>query len=56
VAKIPFDIELREGGDSGAPIVWEKPESQAAKQFFLVADQLAPRKKSLLGVRLGVST
>ena len=56
VAKIPFDIELREGGDSGAPIVWEKPESQAAKQFFLVVDQLAPRKKSLLGVRLGVST
>jgi ATP-binding protein involved in chromosome partitioning len=56
VAKIPFDIALREGGDSGAPIVWEKPDSQAAEQFFRVVDQLAPRKKSLLGVRLGVST
>ena len=56
VAKIPFDIALREGGDSGAPIVWEKPDSQAAEQFFRVVDQLAPRKKSLVGVRLGVST
>ena len=56
VGKIPFDIELREGGDSGAPIVWEKPDSPAAHQFFSIVDQLAPRKKSLLGVRLGVST
>lgn len=56
VGKIPFDIELREGGDSGAPIVWEKPDSQAAQQFFSIVDQLAPRKKSLLGVRLGVTT
>lgn len=56
VAKIPFDIELREGGDSGEPIVWRSPDSQAAKQFFSIVDQLAPRKKSLLGVRLGVST
>ena len=56
VGKIPFDIELRQGGDSGAPIVWEKPDSSAARQFFSIVDQLAPRKKSLLGVRLGVST
>ena len=56
VGKIPFDIELRQGGDSGAPIAWEKPDSQAAQQFFSIVDQLAPRKKSLLGVRLGVTT
>jgi len=56
VTKIPFDVALREGGDSGAPIVWEKPDSQAAEQFFRIVDQLAPRKKSLLGVWLGVST
>jgi ATP-binding protein involved in chromosome partitioning len=56
VGKIPFDIELRQGGDSGAPIVWEKTDSQAAQQFFSIVDQLAPRKKSLLGVRLGVTT
>jgi ATP-binding protein involved in chromosome partitioning len=56
VAQIPFDQELREGGDEGAPIVWCNPESSAAQSFFTVVDQLAPRKKSLLGVRLGVST
>ncbi len=56
VAQIPFDQELREGGDEGSPIVWRKPTSQAARGFFEVVDQLAPRKKSLLGVRLGVST
>jgi ATP-binding protein involved in chromosome partitioning len=56
VASVPFDVDLREGGDNGAPIVWAKPESPAAQSFFSVVDQLAPRKKSLLGVRLGVST
>ena len=56
VARIPFDQELREGGDEGLPIVWRNPESTAAQEFFEVVDQLAPRKKSLLGVRLGVST
>ena len=56
VARIPFDQELREGGDEGSPIVWRNPESTAAQAFFEVVDQLAPRKKSLLGVRLGVST
>ena len=56
VTSIPFDIDLREGGDNGAPIVLVKPESPTAQAFFSVVNQLAPRKKSLLGVRLGVST
>ena len=56
VAQVPFETALREGGDQGKPIVWVDPESAAAAEFFKVIDQLAPRKKSLLGVRLGVST
>ena len=56
VGKIPFDISLREGGDSGEPIVWKHPESKASEQFLEIVDRLAPRKKSLLGVRLGFST
>jgi hypothetical protein len=36
--------------------VWRNPDSSAAQGFFSVVDKLAPRKKSLLGVRLGVST
>lgn len=56
VGQVPFEIELRAGGDNGQPIVWQNPDSAAAQQFFKVVDALAPRKKSLLGVRLGVST
>jgi ATP-binding protein involved in chromosome partitioning len=56
VGKIPFDMSLREGGDAGQPIVWKDEASPAAQEFLSIVDQLAPRKKSLLGVRLGVST
>ena len=56
VAKIPFDGDLREGGDIGEPIIWRRPNSPAAQEFFSIVDHLAPRKKSLLGVRLGVSS
>jgi ATP-binding protein involved in chromosome partitioning len=55
VGKIPFDSELRVGGDSGEPIVWSHPNSRATQEFFSIVDLLAPRKKSLLGVPLGVS-
>lgn len=56
LGKIPFDIALREGGDSGQPVVTAKPDSRAALEFESVIDQLTVRKKSLLGVRLGLST
>ena len=55
VGKIPFDSELREGGDVGEPIIWRRPDSRAAQEFLSIIDQLAPRKKSLLGVRLDVT-
>jgi ATP-binding protein involved in chromosome partitioning len=56
LAQISFDIKLREGGDEGSPIVFRDPESDSAKGFFAIIDQLAKRKKSLLGVPLGVAT
>jgi ATP-binding protein involved in chromosome partitioning len=56
LGKIPFDIALREGGDSGQPVVVAKPDSPATAEFEGVIDQLTLRKKSLLGVRLGLST
>ena len=56
LAQISFDIKLREGGDEGSPIVFRDPESDAAKGFFAIVDQLTKRKKSLVGVPLGVST
>jgi ATP-binding protein involved in chromosome partitioning len=56
LGKIPFDIALREGGDVGQPVVAAKPDSPAASEFEDVIDKLTLRKKSLLGVRLGLST
>ena len=56
LGKIPFDIALREGGDIGNPIVNLAPDSVAAQEFEAVIDQLSLRKRSLLGVRLGLST
>ena len=56
LGKIPFDIALREGGDPGNPVVLAKPDSAAALEFESIIDLLTPRKKSLLGVRLGLST
>jgi ATP-binding protein involved in chromosome partitioning len=56
LAKIPFDPNLREGGDTGTPLVLRNPESSAAKALEAIADQLTLRTKSLVGVRLGLST
>jgi ATP-binding protein involved in chromosome partitioning len=56
LGKIPFSPALRTGGDDGAPIVDADPTSPAAIAIAEVAEKLMKRSKSLLGVRLGVST
>ena len=56
LGKIPFAPELRTGGDSGAPIVHALPETPTAIAIKSVADKLIIRDKSLLGVRLGISS
>jgi ATP-binding protein involved in chromosome partitioning len=40
---VPIDIETREAGDRGMPIMFEKPEHPVSKVFAKIADQL--RKK-----------
>jgi ATP-binding protein involved in chromosome partitioning len=55
LGKIPFSPELREGGDSGAPVVIANPESASAKAIQEVVSKLVVREKSLLGVRLGLA-
>jgi ATP-binding protein involved in chromosome partitioning len=56
LGKIPFSPALRTGGDEGSPIVDADPTSPAAVAISEVAEKLMKRSKSLLGVRLGVST
>lgn len=53
LGKVPFNSELRTGGDSGTPIVVLDPDSPASIAVNLICDQLIIRKKSLVGVPLG---
>jgi len=53
LAKVPFNSELREGGDAGTPIVLT---DQNAKIIFdSILDKIIIRPKSLLGVRLNIN-
>ena len=55
LGKIAFNPALRTGGDEGVPLVEDAPESESAKTFTQICDQLVKRSKSLVGVRLGIS-
>ena len=41
LGRIPIYQPIREGGDSGVPIVISEPESPAARAFMTAAEQLA---------------
>lgn len=53
LAKVPFDSQVREGGDAGDPAVLTNERIQSA--FNQILDKVIIRPKSLVGVRLGVS-
>jgi ATP-binding protein involved in chromosome partitioning len=55
LGEVPIDIRLREGGDSGVPLVLSSPESAAAQQLSLIAESLANRSRGLAGRRLGLT-
>jgi ATP-binding protein involved in chromosome partitioning len=56
LGKIPFSPALRTGGDEGAPVVEADPNSVAAIAILEIAEKIVKRNKSLVGVRLGIST
>jgi ATP-binding protein involved in chromosome partitioning len=55
LGQIPMDQLVREGGDAGAPVVLEAPDSPAARALRGVADVLASRQRSLVGKSLGLT-
>lgn len=55
LGQIPLDVALREGGDSGLPIVLSAPQSAAAQALLGIADKLAVRPRGLSGLKLGVT-
>lgn len=56
LGQIPLDTALREGGDTGLPIVLGAPESAAAQALIAVADKLSTRSRGLAGMSLGIDT
>ena len=55
LAAVPLSIALREGGDTGVPIVLSDPQDAASVAILAVADQLARGGRGLAGRKLGFS-
>ena len=55
LGQIPIEQQVREGGDTGRPVVLTAPDSAAARALSGVADTLAARQRSLVGRSLGLT-
>jgi ATP-binding protein involved in chromosome partitioning len=55
LGQVPIETRLREGGDTGAPLVLSEPDSVAAKELRGIADRLGGRSRGLAGMSLGVT-
>jgi ATP-binding protein involved in chromosome partitioning len=55
LARIPFDVRLREGGDQGQPLVLDVPDAPACVAIKALADTLVARPRGLAGMSLGIS-
>jgi ATP-binding protein involved in chromosome partitioning len=55
LGQIPLMPEMREGGDTGRPIVVSHPESEAARALLQAAERLARESKTLVRKPLGLT-
>jgi ATP-binding protein involved in chromosome partitioning len=55
LGRIPFDQALREGGDSGEPLVLANPAAPAAAVLTGIAARLGQRPRGLAGMSLGLT-
>ncbi len=55
LGEIPLDLDLREGGDAGTPIVDTHPDSPAGQALTKVAATLSGRGRGLAGMQLGLT-
>jgi ATP-binding protein involved in chromosome partitioning len=55
LGQVPLDMALREGGDSGTPVVLADPESPGARVLRDVARRVAGARRGLAGMQLGVT-
>ncbi len=55
LGQVPMDLRLREGGDSGLPLVLSDPDAPAAKELRKVAEALTGKPRGLAGRSLSLS-
>jgi ATP-binding protein involved in chromosome partitioning len=55
LGQIPLDTRVREGGDSGEPVVFSAPDSPAAVALRGIARGLGTRSRGLAGRSLGLT-
>lgn len=55
LGSVPLSVQLREGGDSGHPVVLSDPDDPAAREIARIAGVLAVRERGLAGRSLGLS-
>ncbi|HZD00800.1 MAG TPA: Mrp/NBP35 family ATP-binding protein [Actinomycetes bacterium] len=56
LGRVPLDLRLREGGDSGKPLVVSDPDAAASQELLKITGALPPRTRSLVGRRLTLLT
>jgi len=55
LGSIPIDLQLRQGGDEGKPVVLSDPDSPAGVALRAIADKLGNRQRGLSGLSLGIT-
>jgi ATP-binding protein involved in chromosome partitioning len=55
LGRVPFDVRLREGGDSGLPLVVSDPDAPASTVLREIATRLGTRARGLAGLSLGIT-
>jgi len=55
LGQVPIDVRLREGSDSGVPLVLSDPDAPASKELRAVAERLSTRARGLVGRSLGIT-
>jgi ATP-binding protein involved in chromosome partitioning len=55
LGEVPLDPRLRTGGDSGVPVVLDRPDAAASEVLHSLAKELADRRPSLVGRSLSIT-
>jgi ATP-binding protein involved in chromosome partitioning len=55
LGRVPIDVALREGADTGEPLTLRRPDTPAGAELVRIADRLGSRARGLAGRSLGLT-